>query len=67
MFNSKVMLASQRINVLSSVNAYVIEKKSIWPTAILTYITEKKLTLSIFIVKSKQQLTCTLRVELLLR
>ena len=36
------MLASQRINVLSSIDAYTIEKKSIWPTAILTYITEKK-------------------------
>ena len=63
------MLALQRINnVLSSINAYIIQKKSIWPTAILTYITEKKkLILSIFIVKCKQQLTCTLRVELLLR
>ena len=37
------MLALQRINnVLSSINAYIIQKKSIWPTAILTYITEKK-------------------------
>ena len=44
------MLALQRINnVLSSINAYIIQKKSIWPTAILTYITEKKKTYTEYI------------------